>query len=531
MQLIFGIFVYPLIDYMPRRSRIVVLIIFFSFYFFVSFSQDRRTKRRKNKIELVQTDGALEKVKINGESYQKITGPNLVFRQGSTYYYCDEAYYSKKKNTLEASGSVQIKDSTLTIVGKKLIYDGNSKVAQIRQDITLTNQSMKLYTQYLDYRIGDNTATYFNGGKIIDDSTILTSRNGFVDQDNNYVLFTDSVVVINPSFKIFTDHLTYHLLTKEAICTGPTRIVNDKGEETYTTYIKYNTKTKVTSLDKGSRIEGADYQFFGDKIVYDDKKQITRAEKNVKLVSKKESIVIEGDNGFNDKKKGVTRVYGNVLMLSPMDQDTLYITADTLLAVDSGDPKQKRMVAYHHVKMYKSDLQGACDSLVYRFSDSTIHFYRNPILWSEGSQMVADSMYAELKNKKLDKLHLRVNPLIISQDSVQNFNQLKGKNMVALFGQGKIRRVDVYGNGESIYFAVDQDTITMGMNRITCSNMFIHFDERGKIHRISFLSSPDGRFIPPHELSEPDKKLKGFKWRIMEQPIRQEVVGKRRKVS
>jgi lipopolysaccharide export system protein LptA len=104
------------------------------------------------------------------------------------------------------------------------------------------------------------------------------------------------------------------------------------------------------------------------------------------------------------RKKGITKMYGNILMLNPMEQDTLYITADTLVAIDSDDPKQKRLLAYHHVKMYKADLKGKCDSLVYHSSDSTIHFYGNPIMWSEKNQIVSDSMYAELKNNKLDKI-------------------------------------------------------------------------------------------------------------------------------
>ena len=512
------------------KKTIFFLILIFSMHTISSLAQNERSKRRKNKIELIQTDGSLEKVKINGETYQKITGPNIVFRQGTTYYYCEEALYNKKKNILEAIGGIRIKDSTLTITGKKLIFDGNSKIAQIRQNVVLTNATMKLYTEYLDYNIGDNTANYFNGGKIIDDKSTLTSKKGFIDQDNNYVLFTDSVVAINPEFKILTNNLKYHLITKDATCTGPTRIINEKGEETYTTYINYNTKSKVTNLDKGSRIEGTEYQFFGDKIVYDDQKKITRAEKNVRLVSKKENVVVEGDFGLNDKKKGITKMHGNILMLNPMEQDTLYITADTLVAIDSDDPKEKRLLAYHHVKMYKADLKGKCDSLVYHSSDSTIHFYGNPIMWSEKNQIVSDSMYAELKNNKLDKIHFRLNALIISEDTVKNFNQLKGKNMTAFFNKGKINRVNVYGNGESIYFAVEGDSLTVGMNRVKCSNMLIGFTDKGKIQKISFLNTPDGNFIPPHELAEPQKKLKGFKWRVEEQPTKKEVVGKRRKM-
>jgi len=35
-------------------------------------------------------------------------------------------------------------------------------------------------------------------------------------------------------------------------------------------------------------------------------------------------------------------------------------------------------------------------------------------------------------------------------------------------------------------------------------------------------------FIPPHELAEPDKRLKGFNWRIQERPSEEQVVYRRR---
>ena len=98
------------------------------------------------------------------------------------------------------------------------------------------------------------------------------------------------------------------------------------------------------------------------------------------------------------------------------------------------------------------------------------------------------------------------------------------------------RSVFVEGNGESLYFALQEQestdstllktTATMGMNRIVCSNMKINF-KVGKVDNISFYVMPDASFIPPHELKIEDKKLKGFIWRIQDRPIRDEVVKRK----
>ena len=106
--------------------------------------------------------------------------------------------------------------------------------------------------------------------------------------------------------------------------------------------------------------------------------------------------------------------------------------------------------------------------------------------------------------------------------------------MTAFFDGKAIHKVDVQGNGESIYYALQEATenpeseskpqsIVMGMNRILCSNMKINFKD-GKVNNISFYIMPDASFIPPHELKESDQILRGFVWRQKEKPNKEDVV-------
>ena len=109
--------------------------------------------------------------------------------------------------------------------------------------------------------------------------------------------------------------------------------------------------------------------------------------------------------------------------------------------------------------------------------------------------------------------------------------------MTAYFEGKTIHHVVVVGNGESIYYALQEKetslgttkeklTITSGMNKIICSNMRINF-KAGKVNNISFYIKPDANFIPPHELKEEDALLKGFAWRGTERPTRDQVVQKK----
>lgn len=110
--------------------------------------------------------------------------------------------------------------------------------------------------------------------------------------------------------------------------------------------------------------------------------------------------------------------------------------------------------------------------------------------------------------------------------------------MTAFFDGEAISNVDVQGNGESIYFALQEtesednedanlpQSFVMGMNRILCSNMKINF-KQGKVNNISFYIMPDASFIPPHELKESDQRLRGFTWRQKEKPYKKDVVKSR----
>jgi hypothetical protein len=133
-----------------------------------------------------------------------------------------------------------------------------------------------------------------------------------------------------------------------------------------------------------------------------------------------------------------------------------------------------------------------------------------------------------MKNRTIDRMYMYTNAFIVSEDSLKNLNQIKGRDMTAFFEAGNIRRVDVNGNGESIYFALEGDSVLTGMNKTVCSDMVLKFKDK-KLQTISFLTNPDASFIPPHELKEPDKRLKGFKWRIDEKPTKQQVLAKRTK--
>ncbi len=485
----------------------------------VSFSAEAQKK-----VKIKHADEG-RRGKRGEDRYERLIG-NVIFVQNTTTIYCDSAHFFKSKNNVEAYGHIHITEGdSVDITGTRLEYDGNTKIAKLRNNVVFTKlATATLYTDHLDYSRPANLAKYFNGGKLVDSVNVLTSAKGYYNVTSNLASFKRNVKVVNPDYTMTADSLQYNSRTKIIYFVTETTVVN-KDTSTFV-YQKgqYNTTTKKSDVKSGTG-ESQDYSISGLDYDYDGVREIGKVRGNVVMTYKKENLIIRGQASDYYKARGITKVFNNAFVAKVTDDnDTLYLTADTLVSIDSQDPKQDRLLAYKNVKIYKKDMQGKADSLEYRPADSTLYFYRQPVLWSEGNQMTADSIRMLLEGGTLSKIFLVSNSFVISQDTLLNFNQIKGRKMTTELAQGKINKVIVVGNGESLYYALDdKNAAMMGMNHILCSSITIRFKE-GKVNNLSCYVKPDAQFIPPHELKKEDQALKGFNWKGKEKPKRSDVV-------
>jgi lipopolysaccharide export system protein LptA len=471
---------------------------------------------------------------VNGERQDWVIG-NVVFVQNQTTIYCDSARRNQKANTLQAYGNIRIVDDSVTVTAFSLVYDGNKRMAYLRNNVVFNKlNTATLYTDFLDYDRARNKAKYFNGGKLVDSTNTLTSQKGYYDTRTNLASFKKDVVSQGKDFTMKSDTLQYHTKTKIIYFHDQTTVTDAEGKTA--TYMSgyYDTQSKLSNIHKGV-IETQSYTMAGDSYFLDDKKLFYRATGHVVMTSKEENMTIHGEQGIYNKAKGYSKVFGNSYVAKVEGAgDTLFLSADTLVSIESKDPKKKRLLAYHNVKIFKKNMQGIADSLVYVSIDSMLHFYRNPALWNEENQMTADTIRIRLRKNNIDKIYMISNSFVASQDSLKNFNQIKGRLMTTHFRGQKIHHVDVSGNGQSLYFATEEKelkdstviariTFLTGLNKIECSNMKINFLD-GKVNNITFLKNPDASFVPPHEITPADRALTGFIWRGAERPKRGDVV-------
>jgi lipopolysaccharide export system protein LptA len=203
--------------------------------------------------------------------------------------------------------------------------------------------------------------------------------------------------------------------------------------------------------------------------------------------------------------------------------DSLKAKADLKLPLDT--TRTRIVLAYHRVKIFKSDLQSKSDSAFYSYSDSTIRCFQNPIIWTQGSQLSADTIFLQLKDRKLDNMQLKKDGFIVSteMDSLK-FNQVKGKTMTGLFRDSKLYRMLVDGNAESIYYTLE-DSVYSGLNRTLSSRMRLDFADN-KLTDVMLVRKAEGDYFPIEKVPKEKETLEGFIWKPKERPAsKEEIIG------
>ena len=151
-----------------------------------------------------------------------------------------------------------------------------------------------------------------------------------------------------------------------------------------------------------------------------------------------------------------------------------------------------------------------CDSLVYVEADSVFNFFGEPVLWSDENQLTAEEISVVMANQQLNRMYLTGVAFVASQKDSVKFDQMRGKEMTGYFSNNKLARILVTGNGQTIYYALDQDVI-IGANKTVCSDLTIYLTDN-KISRVNYMTKPDGTYYPLDLFPSEETQLSDFKW-------------------
>ncbi len=471
----------------------------------------------KTRIKLVQADHLLGN-QTTGEDLNIFIG-NVIFEHDSAYLYCDSAVFHGQTNYLVAYNNVHVKMSdTLNLYGDVLNYDGNTRIATITGNVILEDNDVTLTTDHLIYERTTKIAYYIIGGKIISDDNELTSLKGIYHTDEKLIYFKNNVNLFNPEYLLQSDTLIYNTATEIAYITGPTTITGED-EFLYAEDGWYDTKSDISLLKKNTYMIYKEQYLAGDSVFYEKETGIGEVFGNVFIKDSVQNIIITGGYVDYHRNEGFAYATDSAVVIMIDKYDSLFLHADTLRLIFDSAGSPEDLHAYYKCKFYKSDFQGMSDSLVYSFVDSTINMYYNPVLWTQGNQISAEIIKIFSSDQRIDSMLMTNSSFIISLDKfgVEQYNQIKGKIMIAYFDENELNIVKVNGNSETIYFVREEDGTLIGINKAESSKMEIWVDDR-QVTDIYYFDSPNAELKPEKDVSPADLFLRDFNWRGNHRP-------------
>jgi len=514
----------------------------FSLFFVLStdaFSQPATDTSKVKRLEIIAADRETFK-KIEGKGDFVSLAGNVKLKQDQTYFFCDSAVLNQTANIIEAFGNIHINDAdSIHTYSQYLKYVGKEKTAYLRKNVKLTDSKAVLTTDELEYNTTTKIGTYLKGGKVVDSTTVLTSTEGYYYGETRDIYFKKKVFLNDPQYKVTTDTLLYNTFTQLARFTVPTKIISET-RVVNTSEGYYDMKNKKAFFGKRPVVDDKDYTLTADDMAYDDSTGYGEAQGSVVYNSKDtaNAYTILANNVKSNKSTGSVLATQKPLMIIKQDRDSIYIAADTLYsarltelekyrkvpsisdtlypdttnATNATDSNSNRFFeAYFNVRIFSDSLQATGDSLFYSFRDSAFRLFKNPIVWAQDNQILGDTIYLYTENKKPKRFYVFENALAINRAEKELYNQVKGNTINGVFKNGNIDFFRAKGSAENIYYTADEQGGFIGVNRSTSDVIDVTFRER-KPYKVVFRNNLQGTLSPIRQVNNADLRTKGFKW-------------------
>lgn len=455
---------------------------------------------------------------------QRLLG-NVRFKHADAIMHCDSAHLFEDQR-VDAYGHVTIdQGDTLHADAHVLHYDGATRVARLEGDVRLRDGSMELTTSSLTYDLRGKRASYASGGRIVghDDGNVLTSGTGVYLADQRKFVFGRDVVLDHPEHRIESD--TMHYATGSGLCSffGPTRIT--QGATLISTLGgTYDTRSERARFTRRTRVDSKGRSMLGDSLHYDRRSGDGSAWGHVSIADSSGDMRVLGDVGHYNEISGRSIVTGWAELELRMGTDTLFLHGDTLFAEPDGDGR--RITARRHVRFFKRDMQGACDTLIYSDADSLIRMHQAPVLWNGPDQITGDTIRIALRDGQAHRLHVLGSAFMLSRADSTRFDQVTGTTMTGFFVDNDLDHLDVEGNARTVYHTREKKEEleeVFGVNRADCSRIQVRL-KAGAIDAVVFRDRPDAVLYPIDDAPMEEVNLPGAKDRSAERPADRQAI-------
>lgn len=418
-------------------------------------------------------------------------------------------------NTKEANFRDQVRltslseGDTLRILTEALYYNTDTHVAEMTEESTVINADGIIYTDNGRYNTETSVADLYDrslvvtrSGKTLTGDTLFYDRTAGYGEAFGRMELNDTV----QRSMLKGNYGYYNELLDSAFVTGMALAIDYSGPDTLTLHGDTIRAFRVIKLDSITRKQQPTVEIIEEADV-----------ETVDTIIPEPAAV---DPVVTYPAADITAAATDSAAIAiPSETEIAEIVAvDSVAAVIESAPgievvadTTHFIVAYPHVRFFRNDIQGVCDSMVFVQRDSMLHMHHDPVIWSGERQIFGDLIMVHMNDSTADRINLPNSGFMAEKIEDGYFNQMSGKEMVAYLENGQLRHLDVSGNVLIRFFPMENDSTYNKIAQVESSFLAADF-KNAAIERLKLWSETTEVITPLYLAKRSLYFLPGFKW-------------------
>ena len=465
-----------------------------------------------------------------------VNGKTILTSTEGIYYADTKDIFFKKK--------VHLTDPKYDIITDTLLYNTQTQISSWNTPTKIKSENGgDIYSSNGTYDLKNGKA-YFGNRTIIKDSTrtYVADKSAYdevtgIAQLEGNAIIKDSV----NGYSILGNQIYLDKNNNSFLATRKPVLIF-KGEGNDSTYVSADTLfSGVEKRDSlGRKIVISKDTLKADSVI-DNSKSLPIKNNNTDNIIKKNSLDSSNRNTDSTIIKNTIPTTNNILQdsflikkvdtlinkITPLDSSNFFIdkidTSQSTIVIPvtetiKKDTAVRYFIAFHNVRIFNDSLQSVADSLYYSSEDSIFRLLKNPIVFSNNSQISGDTIFIYTKNKKAERLYVFDNGIIINKLNIRMYNQIAGRTLNGYFKNGELDYMRAKGlPAESIFYPQDEDSAFIGMNRSKGDLIDLYFKNK-EINKVKFVKDVEGTFYPIRQIPEKQRLLNNFLWQEKRRP-------------
>lgn len=472
-------------------------------------------------------------------------------------------------------------ESGNVIESRRGIYDSKIKLFTFEDNVELYMDSIPIKTETLRYFTDIDRAVFGGRTYVWQNDGFVKADGGWYSRRDSLLHFSDNVYMNDPDYEVWAEEVYYHQLTQNVEMFHNVSILDTADKSVFfahkAEYVRDSSRAKLSNLpaiiyygeNENNEVDTlfvrADtlevYSMLRDSI---GKDEITEAQKRradmlfdsleetrIKQAEERHKAWLEkmrqagklppegagqdstaADGAIQDSTAAVgaaldsTAAVGAALDSTatedlPEEMDTTALPAapaDSLAAPPTDTVKIKFVKGYHNFKMYRSDIQAACDSVIFCELDSIARMFGRPVLWNAvKNQLTSETMQLLMRDGNVERGSMVTDARVTSKEDSIHFNQIKSTEMIGFFKENQIYRYDALGGVTAIFYMTENEHLTTINIKEAKSLTAVIKD--GNARKMLYMETVKSDAYPIGELAVDKQRLKGFEWRGEERPV------------